>query len=773
MGFPNQTPWRQHNFIGEFANSGSDAEAIAWLTTVGWTAGAGLLYWDTTNGQFRIRKSSGWDTLETGTPATPTLAAVLAAGNSAGTYTIDMNSHKITGLSTPSDPSDAVNKSYVDGLVQGIDWQESVLGEESTPPGTPGTGDRYLVVATATGDWAGHEDDIAEYNGASWDFTSPNDGMAAWIEDDDKLKVYNGTSWVTFGSTVDHTTLSSLNSVSYYHLTQAEYNSVTGHLSSTSNPHSTTLDQAYTAGQSIDVDTADLSVGFTGAYSFLVNLGGITGDADGFFIEDSSGKYFRITKNNTDATLDWTVDVGGVNIYGGSSMVFETAPGSGISISAGKGLTLAATTSAMLRGVVATLRSENTGTGSAETNIQAEALGGAAGDDATIEINAIAAGSGVSTLYIGRDAALTAIADAVYIGDASGFIQIGHGGSSDAQGVAIYGGSGGLALHNKNGDTHVVASDDVTVTAGVGLTLEINVDDTATHTITISAENANVAGKAYIDIYSDDEAKLRSTAGTVIVSAYGDLFLQTSNGDMVLSDQFKAGSTYVGELHLSNSSAEWSLFETNFGEVSILNAINQAYASAGGVNLDGAYNNFGAAAAVVVIDRAQSQTTELVWQLEDGRSMFVRAGASGNTWEWREARTWGMDVFGVFGTFNLDISSFVLDADTGISIKTTGGGGGAIDLDSVGSMTLKDVNLTASIFLSESGVTGLAAGFTATSIIGAINELETEAVKVSSNAGNPNSTVTGKIGDLCWDSTNSVMYCKSTATGNTGWVVIG
>lgn len=764
MGFPNQTPWRQHNFIGEFANSGADVEAIAWLTTVGWTAGAGLLYWDTTNGEFRIRKSSGWDTLETGTPVTPTLAVVLAAGNSAGSYTIDMNSHKITGLSTPSDPTDAVNKSYVDGLIQGIDWQESVLEEESTPPGTPSTGDRYLVIATASGAWTGHEDDIAEYNGSSWDFTSPNDGMAVWIEDEDRLKVYNGSAWVTFGSTVDHTTLSNLNSTNYYHLTQAEYTSVIGHLASTSNPHSTTLDQAYTAGQSIAIDVADLSLTFAGAYSFLINLGGITGDADGFFIEDTSGHSFRITKSNTDGALYWTAEVGAV----------EFTAVNGFDVLSGKGINLGADNAISLHGEEANLYAERTSTGGPTTVIiLASAYGGAAGDDAVVQVIAEASGAGDSYVLLGRTAAGATGADYTYIGYDSGTVQIGRGGYSDAQAVFIYGGSGGLEIDNKNGDVQVTASDAVTVTAGSGLTLKIDVDDTVTHTITISAENANVSGKAYIDIYSDDETKLRSTAGTVIVSAYGDLFLQTSNGDMVLSDQFKAGSTYAGELHLSNSSAEWSLFETNFGEVSILNAINQAYASTGGVSLDAAYNNFGAAAAVVVIDQAQSQTTELIWQLGDGRSMFVRSGAAGNTWEWREARTDGMDVYGIFGVFDLDIGSINVDADSGITLRTTGTGSAAITLASVGSFTLKDEYLTSAIPLSETGETGLAAGFTATSIIGAINELETEAVKVSSNAGNPNSTVTGKIGDLCWDSTNSVMYCKSTATGNTGWVVIG
>ncbi|MBA7672696.1 hypothetical protein ES703_80882 [subsurface metagenome] len=102
------------------------------------------------------------------------------------------------------DASITILKDYVDSMVQGLDWQPSVLDELATPPGSPAEGDRYLVIATATGDWAGHEKDITEWNGTSWDFTTPNKGFAVWIEDVGRQKNYNGTDWVAFGSTVDH-----------------------------------------------------------------------------------------------------------------------------------------------------------------------------------------------------------------------------------------------------------------------------------------------------------------------------------------------------------------------------------------------------------------------------------------------------------------------------------------------------------------------------------------------------------------------------------------
>lgn len=115
-----------------------------------------------------------------------------------------MGGNKLTGLPTPTSGSEPATKDHVDSVVQGLDWQVSILDELDTPPGSPTEGDRYLVIATATGDWAGHEDDIAEWNGTSWDFTTPNKGYAVWLEDVGRQKNYNGTVWVAFGTTVDH-----------------------------------------------------------------------------------------------------------------------------------------------------------------------------------------------------------------------------------------------------------------------------------------------------------------------------------------------------------------------------------------------------------------------------------------------------------------------------------------------------------------------------------------------------------------------------------------
>lgn len=74
-----------------------------------------------------------------------------------------------------------------------------------------------------------------------------------------------------------------------------------------------------------------------------------------------------------------------------------------------------------------------------------------------------------------------------------------------------------------------------------------------------------------------------NTAGTI--DSAGKLDLATGGGldlsllpagQLVFSDGFYAASTYDTPLVLSDSAAEWSNFETKFGEVSLLNAIVQA-----------------------------------------------------------------------------------------------------------------------------------------------------------------------------------------------------
>lgn len=75
-----------------------------------------------------------------------------------------------------------------------FDWQQPVIDQTHSSPPAASKGDRYIVADSAYGDWSGKEEQIATYNGASWDFTVPTEGMKVYISDEDTDYRYV-TSW--------------------------------------------------------------------------------------------------------------------------------------------------------------------------------------------------------------------------------------------------------------------------------------------------------------------------------------------------------------------------------------------------------------------------------------------------------------------------------------------------------------------------------------------------------------------------------------------------
>lgn len=189
------------------------------------------------------------------------VASTVAAGDD-GRFPTSDEKDALAGEGTPSASNKYTTKSYVDGLVQGLDWQESVdydinyvKTDAGAPSGTATDGERCLntnedklytyssgwdagvscstgdrhVFKTSGDDTSGDsgtytkDDKIYEYNGATFDETAASEGMAFWSEEEDKLFVYNGTNYVQFGSTSDHNSLSGLQggngSTEYYHIT--------------------------------------------------------------------------------------------------------------------------------------------------------------------------------------------------------------------------------------------------------------------------------------------------------------------------------------------------------------------------------------------------------------------------------------------------------------------------------------------------------------------------------------------------------------------------
>ena len=85
--------------------------------------------------------------------------------------------------------NDALNK--LDATIQ-----LSVKDRDLTaPPGSPAEGDRYIVAASATGDWSGQDKNVAVYL-TGWTFITAKEGFRAWVDDENRFVTYDGSAWV-------------------------------------------------------------------------------------------------------------------------------------------------------------------------------------------------------------------------------------------------------------------------------------------------------------------------------------------------------------------------------------------------------------------------------------------------------------------------------------------------------------------------------------------------------------------------------------------------
>lgn len=116
---------------------------------------------------YLVSQHSG-EPLDTGTDLTPQqYEAVVAASEASGDNPV------------------ATQADIASALV-GLTWRRPVLDKDvDAPPGSPASGDRYLLVGTPSGAWAGHQGEIAEWDGEAWAFTVPVDGMVVVVNDED------------------------------------------------------------------------------------------------------------------------------------------------------------------------------------------------------------------------------------------------------------------------------------------------------------------------------------------------------------------------------------------------------------------------------------------------------------------------------------------------------------------------------------------------------------------------------------------------------------
>ncbi|MEM1074297.1 MAG: DUF2793 domain-containing protein [Pseudomonadota bacterium] len=71
-----------------------------------------------------------------------------------------------------------------------------VTDDLTAPPGSVNEGARYLVDTGATGDWAGHDGEIALYETSTWRFFVPRAGWRAFVINREAFIVYDGAEWI-------------------------------------------------------------------------------------------------------------------------------------------------------------------------------------------------------------------------------------------------------------------------------------------------------------------------------------------------------------------------------------------------------------------------------------------------------------------------------------------------------------------------------------------------------------------------------------------------
>jgi hypothetical protein len=78
----------------------------------------------------------------------------------------------------------------------------------ATPPATPSQGDSYLVPASATGAWLGHQNHLAIFTPVGWIFRTPRFGWIAVIADENvpygRVLQYSGLQWTGWILSADH-----------------------------------------------------------------------------------------------------------------------------------------------------------------------------------------------------------------------------------------------------------------------------------------------------------------------------------------------------------------------------------------------------------------------------------------------------------------------------------------------------------------------------------------------------------------------------------------
>jgi hypothetical protein len=170
-------------------------------------------------------------------------------------------------------------KNEIELAKHNIEPQASVKDKDLlTPPASPTAGDRYIVASgTATGAWVNKNTQIAEWNGAAWDFYSPVVGWTTYVDDEQKVYSWNGGAWVRTGGALQTITAG---------------NGLTGG----GQADSVTLNVGAGNGIAVAADT----VSVTAYKGITVDANGVSANIDGVSIVYDAANSNRLAVGNVD-----------------------------------------------------------------------------------------------------------------------------------------------------------------------------------------------------------------------------------------------------------------------------------------------------------------------------------------------------------------------------------------------------------------------------------------------------------------------------------------
>lgn len=145
---------------------------------------------------------------------------------------------------------------------------------------------------------------------------------------------------------------------------------------------------------------------------------------------------------------------------------------------------------------------------------------------------------------------------------------------------------------------------------GVTGTSSVNVQALNTGSNVVSDSTVYIRSYTQGVTYSGD-SKIQLIARKASDAFTGQSSIEIGHEEILFDDQNRSGSTFSTAIKLSDATSEWNDFETNFGEVSILNAINQASVSGGGISDWGYLDTVGPSDGL-----GGSVTPTLVYQLD-------------------------------------------------------------------------------------------------------------------------------------------------------------